>query len=464
MFALLPVLAPLLLVLIFVVLQVFFVVLLGRGFSRSFEFNMLAERGNVQRVFVSGVSFGFGYCLRSADNFLDRRLFFGVLGIIMVGFMIGFRVRFGVSAFLAKFSFFFLDLLLIFFFILFFEDGAAGSRIGFYFLADQILLGVNDAVGKSGGFFFADGRIGTGSVVFRVDVGGSGFAKFFLFAGRKLFGVGRSAGKQPAGQSATRAARSPSRRGLTGNARLRRIEFGFRFEPFGLGYGSRSGSLDRRPTTIFGQRFAGKQKIVLAGIGWTGRTRSFGAAIVKLTARTTIFVAAAIGIATATIIATVTAISAVPAVIAAIAFAALRRSVLGGRQIATSALTEITPATATTAAAPAAPETAPAAPEVRTVATRTAVTAAIITTISATIASRTAITAGSRAVLGRIVVRSKILGSRFVRFGLPLVFGNRLVDARSAGFSFFDMGADVVRIGFIAGLSRFERGGFLGAA
>jgi hypothetical protein len=61
-------------------------------------------------------------------------------------------------------------------------------------------------------------------------------------------------------------------------------------------------------------------------------------------------------------------------------------------------------------------------------------------------------------------VRSKILGSRFVRFGLALVFGNRLVHARSASFGFFDMGANVVRIGFVAGLSRFERGGLLGTA
>jgi hypothetical protein len=59
-------------------------------------------------------------------------------------------------------------------------------------------------------------------------------------------------------------------------------------------------------------------------------------------------------------------------------------------------------------------------------------------------------------------VRSKILGSRFVRFGLALVFGDRLVDAGSAGF--FDMGANVVRTGFVAGLSRFERGGFVGTA
>lgn len=411
---------------------------------------MFAKRGNVQRVFVSGVSFSFGYGLRSADNFLDGRLFFGFLGIVMVGF----RVGFGIGAFLAKFGFFFLDLLIIFLFVFFFEYGTAGSGVGFYLFADQILLGVNDAVGKSGGFFFADRRIGNGSVVFRVDIGGSGFAEFFLFAGRKLFGFGRSAGKQPTGQSTTRAARSASRSGLTSNARLRRIQFGLRFEPFRLSYRSRSGCLDRRPATIFGQRFTGKQKIVLAGFGWTGRTRSFGAAIVKRTARTTIFVAAAIGIATATII---TAISTVPAVTAAISFAALRRSVLGGRQIATSALTEIAPATATTATAPTAPETAPAAPEVRTVATRTAVTTAIIATLSATtIASRTAITAGSRAVLGRIVVRSKILGSRFVGFGLALVFGNRLLDARSASFAFFDMGANVVRIGFVAGISRFE--------
>jgi hypothetical protein len=187
----------------------------------------------------------------------------------MVGFMIGFRVGFGIGAFLAKFGLFFLDLFLIFLFVFFFENGAAGSGVGFYLFADQILLGVNDAVGKSSGLFFADGRIGNGSVVFRVNIGGSGFAEFLLFAGRKLFGFGRSAGKQPTGQSATRAARSAGRSGLTSNARLRRIQFGLRFKPLRLCYGSRSGSLDRRAATIFGQRFTGKQKIVLAGFGWT---------------------------------------------------------------------------------------------------------------------------------------------------------------------------------------------------
>lgn len=214
---------------------------------------MLAERGNVQRVFVSGVGFGLGYGLRSADDFLDGRLLFGVLGIVMVGFVIGFRVGLGIGAFLAKFGFFFLDLFLIVFLVFFFEDCAAGSGIGFYFLADQILLGVNDAVGKSGGFLFADQRLGNGSIIFGIDVGGRGFAEFVLFAKRELFGFGRSAGKQPAGQATTGTPWSASGSGLAGHARLRRIEFGFRFESFGLGYWSRSGSFDGRPATILGQ-------------------------------------------------------------------------------------------------------------------------------------------------------------------------------------------------------------------
>jgi hypothetical protein len=213
---------------------------------------VLAERGDVQRIFVSSVSFGFGYGLRSADDFLDGRLFFRLVGVVMVGFLIGFRVGFGIGAFLAKFSFVFLDLVLIVFFVVV-EDGATGSGVGFDFFANQVLLGVNDAVGKSSGFFFADERLGNGSIIFGIDIGGSGFAEFFLFAKRELFGFGRSAGKQPAGQATTGTPRSASGSGLAGHTRLRRIEFGFRFEPFGLGYGSRRGSFDGRPATILGQ-------------------------------------------------------------------------------------------------------------------------------------------------------------------------------------------------------------------
>ena len=78
-----------------------------------------------------------------------------------------------------------------------------------------------------------------------------------------------------------------------------------RFEAFRFGYGR--GSLDRRLAAILGEGLAGKHDWFFARIG---RTRSIRAAIVKITTRTAIFVAAAIGIATsAAIVAPVAAIT-----------------------------------------------------------------------------------------------------------------------------------------------------------
>lgn len=49
-------------------------------FVRSVDFDVFAQCGDMQRVFVSGVGFGFGNGLRRADDFLDVMLmlvFFG---------------------------------------------------------------------------------------------------------------------------------------------------------------------------------------------------------------------------------------------------------------------------------------------------------------------------------------------------------------------------------------------------
>jgi hypothetical protein len=54
-------------------------------------------------------------------------------------------------------------------------------------------------------------------------------------------------------------------------------------------------------------------------------------------------------------------------------------------------------------------------------------------------------------------LRREILRSRLIGFRLTLLFGNRLVDAGSVGFGFFDVGANIVSTGFVAGLTRFER-------
>jgi len=197
--------------------------------------------------------------------------------------------------------------------------------------------------------------------------------------------ISRRAGEQPAGQSAARTARCAGRSRLTGDTGLRFIGFGLRFET--LRFDNRSGGFDRRFATIFGEGFAGKQECFFAGIR---RTRGIRATIaVKVTARAAIFETAAIGIATAAaIIATIaSAVTAAikPPVITTIRtaivspFAALRRSVLGRRQIATAARAEVAATAATTTTSTT--ETASAAPKLRTVTTRTTVATSIVSAI-----------------------------------------------------------------------------------
>lgn len=104
---------------------------------------MFAKRGDVQCIFVRGVGFGFSDGLRSAQNFLNGGLFIRLFGVF--GFLT-----------------FFIFILRVVFFIHFvvLEDGAAGCRVGFYFLTDEILFGVDDAGREVGGFLIADGNLG----------------------------------------------------------------------------------------------------------------------------------------------------------------------------------------------------------------------------------------------------------------------------------------------------------------
>jgi len=98
--------------------------------------DVFAEGRDVQRVFVRGIGFSFGDRLRSACDFLD-------------GWFIGRLIRF-LRFFVIEFDFF----LVLFhvFFDVFFKKRATGRGIGFDFFADEILLGVNNAVGKNGCF------------------------------------------------------------------------------------------------------------------------------------------------------------------------------------------------------------------------------------------------------------------------------------------------------------------------
>jgi hypothetical protein len=221
---------------------VLFVFVIDGGVGRSFDFDVFAERRDVQRIFVRGIGFGFCDSLWSAQNFLNC----------------GFFIRlFRVFGFPAFFVFFFVVVLFILFILFFvFKDGAtARGRVGIDFFADQILLGVNDAVGENGGLFVADGgfRYG-GNVAFRVDIGIRRLAHLFLFMGRSAFHrfgrISGRAGEQPAGQSAARTARRAGWGRLTGNTRLRFLGFGLRFET--LRFDNGSGGFDRRFAAIFG--------------------------------------------------------------------------------------------------------------------------------------------------------------------------------------------------------------------
>ena len=148
---------------------------------------MFAESGDVQRVFVRSVSFGFGNGLRSAYDFLDGRLvsrFFLVLGFFLVEF----------------------DFFLVFVNLFLFKNGAASCRVGVDFFANEVLLGVDDACGENGCFLFTDRNFTCcGDFVFRINVCGIGFANFFRFGlgklARWLNRFRRSAGEEPTGQS-----------------------------------------------------------------------------------------------------------------------------------------------------------------------------------------------------------------------------------------------------------------------
>ena len=185
------------------------------------------------------------------------------------------------------------------------------------------------------------------------------------------------------------------------------------------------------------------------------RARGIAAAIFQVTTRAAIFVAAAIRIATPTaIIATIAAITAVVAAIlvAPVAFAALRRGVLGGRKIATAALAEI----AATPPAPAPAEAPASTAKMRTIST----TAAVRTAVTAPVTSLAARpVARGRTVLRGIVLGGEILRSRFVRIGLSLVF-RRFFNAWRAGLGLFDVSTDVLfncfAAGFANGFSGFE--------
>jgi hypothetical protein len=186
------------------------------------------------------------------------------------------------------------------------------------------------------------------------------------------------------------------------------------------------GRSGRGPITEFCERFARQQECFFFDWGgWSGRraglavTRAIGA-IVEVATRAALVVPAAI-----------------------VAISALRSCVLRRRKIS-AARGSGTTTTATTASASAAP-TASAATIAATVSTAIEIaTAATPALIRAIVEARRGI------VLGRVVLRSKILRRRFVRIGLALIvelfgmFGNTRNSVFASGVDFFDVRANLL--------------------
>src|SRR5258708_24824358 len=311
----------------------------------------------------------------------------------------------------------FVNFFFLFFDFVFLEDGAAGSGCGRNFLANQILLGFNDAGGKQFGFFFADVHFRSGfrfarfaaqrSFLVLIRLRGCRATHFI----RKIFGdglirfrcfdaFGGSAGEKPTGQSATRTARSVCRSRLAGNARLRLVRFYLRFEAFRFHERSSCRCFRHWPPAILRERFARQYKRFFRGIGWRGRTRSVGTAIVDVTQRATVVAAATIRIA-----ATASAISTTIRATVTAAKLAFCRGVLGWSKITcTSALSETTATATAASAATTASKSAPSAASTKlwSVAATSAVAASAAPAF--TLAAR-AVT-WRRAILGRAVAWS----------------------------------------------------------
>lgn len=199
------------------------------------------------------------------------------------------------------------------------------------------------------------------------------------------------------------------------------------------------GRSGRGPIAEFCERFARQQECFFFHWGgWSGRraglagTRAIGA-IVEVATRAAFVVPAA-----------VTAILVAAAIVA---ISALRSCVLRRRKVSAarcSGTTTTATATATTASASAAP-TASAATIAATVSTAIEIaTAATPALIRAIVEARRGI------VLGRVVLRSKILRRRFVRIGLALIvelfgiFGNTRNSVFASGVDFFDVRANLL--------------------
>ena len=245
------------------------------------QLDVIAKRGDVKRIFVCCVGFGFSDCLWSAYDFLNGRFV---------------RFVFMLVVFFRFVEFFFFAFLFDF---IFFEDGAASGSLGSDVLTNFVLLRVNQARRKRGAFFiaqfsagfaFLDDNLGVLECFdfFLVKIGFFRFQRFGLFAG--YFRRIRAASEKPARQRPSRTTRSGCGTGKQCAARLRFLgKVRLRFvNNVLLNRRNRSGRCG--PVAKFGKRFARKNEIVLcrrrrAGRALLAGTRSFLATGAEVTTR-----------------------------------------------------------------------------------------------------------------------------------------------------------------------------------
>src|SRR5713226_5331745 len=136
------------------------------GLVRRISFDVIAQGGNVQRIFVRGVGFRFSHRLRRTYDFLDVVLVLAVMFIVVlfVFVLARFLHPFVLFVQLVFVVFILFDFrrrtfvygLFLFVSFIFFKDRSAGGGSRGNFLANQILFGFDYAGGKQFGFFLAD--------------------------------------------------------------------------------------------------------------------------------------------------------------------------------------------------------------------------------------------------------------------------------------------------------------------
>jgi len=232
-----------------------------------FEIDMVAESGDMQRVLVRRIGFGFRDGLRRANGFPG----FGFVRFMFAGLV--FLVVFVRFVLFVVFRLFFVN------FDFFFEDRAAGDSVGVHDFANLVLLRIDQAGRKSGALVVAE--LGAVAVFRFVASGLSVFHRFdFFFVefgdvlcfGLGLFtagfdGLWTGSSEEPAGKGTTRAAWArrcagndcaTARLNVFGDIRLRLVDVF-------LDRSNRCGGY--RAIAELCKRFTGKKNIVFC---WAG--------------------------------------------------------------------------------------------------------------------------------------------------------------------------------------------------